>query len=63
MKKVVAASVLIVGLSLTGCQSRADVIREKAEVVKACTDSGGEWYNTPGWGENCNFDSRKDGAK
>lgn len=63
MKKIIAACVLIAGLALTGCQSRADSIREKAEVVKACTDSGGEWYNTKGWGEGCNFDTRKEDAK
>jgi hypothetical protein len=32
--------------------------QEEARKIKACTDAGGEWYNSPGWGENCNFDTR-----
>lgn len=63
MKKAIAAGVLMLGLALTGCVSEADQIRKRAEAVEACKAAGGEWYNTPGWGEYCNFDTRKDGAK
>lgn len=63
MKKLVAVGVLALGLALTGCVSKADQIRHRSEAVEACKAAGGEWYNTPGWGENCNFDTRKEGAK
>lgn len=61
MSKVtrLAALVLVAAISLTGCISKEEAFQRKAREVKACTDAGGEWYNTPGWGENCNFDSRK----
>lgn len=53
--------VLICIGTLTGCsQTPEERYQEKARTVKACVDSGGEWYNTPGWGESCNFDTRKE---
>lgn len=57
IRKLVVALILV--LCLSGCQSRADAIREKGEAVKACVESGGEWYNTKGWGDGCNFDTRE----
>lgn len=58
--KRIAALAILAALTLTGCVSEAETIRQKAEIVKACTNSGGEWYNTKGWGEDCNFDTRKE---
>lgn len=57
-----AAIILAAGLllGLTACQTRTEYMKEKAETVKACVDGGGEWYNDPGWGESCHFDTRKD---
>jgi hypothetical protein len=51
--------ILISMLFLTGCTTKADLIKEQAKAVQACVEAGGEWYNTPGWGESCNFDTRK----
>lgn len=46
-------------LSVTACgQSEAEFYIEKGKIVQACVDSGGEWFNTPGWGEDCNYDTR-----
>lgn len=46
--------------TLTGClQTPEEQLQERARIVKTCVDSGGEWYNNPGWGEACHFDSRK----
>lgn len=63
MKKIYLAGAFAALLALTGCVDDADNIRKRAEAVEACKESGGEWYNTPGWGEYCNFDTRKAGAK
>lgn len=63
MKKGIATLAIAGMLALTGCVSEADNIRERAKAVEACKAAGGEWYNTPGWGEDCNFDTRKEGDK
>ena len=48
-------------LTITACDStqyEVDRLKEKGRIVQACKDSGGWWYNTPGWGEECNYDTR-----
>lgn len=51
--------------ALTGCvlQTPEEQLQDRGRVVKACVESGGEWYNTPGWGESCHYDSRKEANK
>jgi len=59
LKKLLVV-LLCVG-ALTGCtQTPEEYYQEKARTIKACKDAGGEWYDRPGWGESCNFDSRKE---
>lgn len=60
MRKVLAAASLLVVavLPLTACVSEEEQIRKKGELVKECVEAGGQWYNTQGWGDDCNFDTR-----
>ena len=56
MKALSFVFALIVALSLSACESD---IEHRGRQAKECIANGGEWYNTPGWGEACNFDTRK----
>jgi hypothetical protein len=51
---------VIMAMLMTLPISIEDQYRSKGAEVRSCVDSGGEWYNIPGWGESCNFDTRKD---
>lgn len=59
----VIALTVTLAFSVVGCErkSYADEIKEKAELVKVCTESGGSWHinYAVGLGERCNFDTRK----
>lgn len=55
---VVIVVLLFVAFSRFG-PSIEDQYASKGREVKACIANGGDWYNTPGWGESCNFDTRK----
>lgn len=57
-KRTTLIALIAAAAVLAGCDAPGDAIKRRAEVVKTCRDSGGEWYNTPGWGESCNFDTR-----
>lgn len=66
MSKIASLSALSLAtvLALTGCgdwttQNEINAIKHRAAKVKACAEAGGEWFNTPGWGEDCNFDTRR----
>jgi hypothetical protein len=61
MKNVmIVISSLVLMATLSGCQTELQYVEEKAKVVKACVDNGGEWYDKGnGFGSNCYFDSRK----
>lgn len=63
MKKTLATLAIAGMLMLTGCVSEADIIREEAETAKVCTDAGGEWDSDRSWGDHCNLDTHRDGAK
>jgi hypothetical protein len=62
MRRHLSAAMLgLSALLLVGCDSDpSSMYDHKARQVQACTAAGGEWYNTPGWGEGCNFDTRDD---
>lgn len=56
---IIATTWLVFVLMTTTPVPSENIFQQKAKKVQACVDAGGEWYNTPGWGENCNFDTRK----
>jgi hypothetical protein len=56
---IVATCLILMLIMSRPPASKENYYQQKAKDVQACVDAGGEWYNSPGWGENCNFDTRK----
>lgn len=57
---MVVVALLVMG-GLSGCQTGAEQIEDRAKTVRACVANDGEWYpEVSGGVAYCHFDTRED---